>query len=373
MSRFIGELHNFVSPEGVVFRDVPCRRCGNNLRDARLDSRCPKCKAPIRVSVCGDYLCFASPRWLASITQGILLILGGMLASSVLGIVGMLFFAEAPILRQFLLWCAWVCGLWGAWLMTEPDPRDLHSGLGRHPRNYVRAVIIASMTAGTLLLLASDPHSLLLGDPIFRAILMACCGVLITLGDVAKLHYIQYLATRLPDESLTWHLQALKWALGIGYALMIAVSVTAALLLAGTGMPGHHNIGQVPNALTFSALTACGILPLTVAFIALTVAMLDVLLRSARAIRSQIPVSLDMWRGGHGDQPTTQAVATPPLDPVTAMLNPKEIIDPGPVFPLAAAWNKPADETPVVPLKVAHLANQPIIPPDSSPDPPPAT
>ena len=55
---------------GVLRADVPCRKCGYNLRGLRRDGQCPECGAPVSVSTRPDLLCFAEPGYVRKLARG---------------------------------------------------------------------------------------------------------------------------------------------------------------------------------------------------------------------------------------------------------------------------------------------------------------
>ena len=50
--------------------DLPCFKCGYNLRSLALDATCPECASPIQDTIRFGWLQFADPAWLRRIRQG---------------------------------------------------------------------------------------------------------------------------------------------------------------------------------------------------------------------------------------------------------------------------------------------------------------
>jgi hypothetical protein len=46
---------------GNVDADIPCRKCGYNLRGLAVDGRCPECATPVGVSINGELLRYSDP------------------------------------------------------------------------------------------------------------------------------------------------------------------------------------------------------------------------------------------------------------------------------------------------------------------------
>ena len=57
--------------------NVPCRRCGYNLRSLSLARNCPECSLPIELSMKGDLLQAANPDWLRWLIVGAWIIFVG--------------------------------------------------------------------------------------------------------------------------------------------------------------------------------------------------------------------------------------------------------------------------------------------------------
>src|SRR3954452_13588827 len=111
-----------VDPAGNVISDVPCRRCSYNLRGLNYAGRCPECGTPVGQSVYGNLLRFSDPLWVDKLARGVNLILWGIVASIVGGIVGSVMRAVDPMFGQLVIFIGSLVGLAGAWLLTEPDP-----------------------------------------------------------------------------------------------------------------------------------------------------------------------------------------------------------------------------------------------------------
>src|SRR5207244_8750412 len=60
-------------PDDVVAVDLPCIRCGYNLRTLMVKARCPECHTPVRDSFDPDRLIFAERRWLVWTRHGLTL------------------------------------------------------------------------------------------------------------------------------------------------------------------------------------------------------------------------------------------------------------------------------------------------------------
>ncbi len=365
MSEFIGDTHDFVDCRGKVIRPAPCRNCAHNLMGLNQSGRCPKCNAPIAVSVCGDYLRFAHPHWLHDVASGIMLILWGMLITFVLAIVAGFVFARDPAMRQFLAMAGSALGLCGAWMMTRPDPSGIGETKNLNARQLVRAAVIASLVGAVIqfvLTLPGIPRGSL-GE---LAVVAAVCGLATIVGEFAKLQYLQRLAARLPEETLVWRAAGLKWALAITYGVLIAAAAVAAAAVFSLDFSGGPRSSNIGSAFGVAAAMSCLVLPAGIALLVISIMTISLLYRTAQTIRAQIPLAKEAWRrsvqtGQIAIPSGTSISLTPPSAvPVDGLIEDDEPF----VSPLPAAWSGTVAESgPVVPLKVAHLAGESAEPP----------
>lgn len=361
MPEFVGDIHDFVDSQGTVIRPAPCRNCSQNLLGMNQSGRCPKCGAPIAVSVCGDYLRFAHPHWLHDIASGIMLILWGMLIGFVLSAVASFVFAGDPAMRQFLAMAGSTLGLCGAWMMTRPDPSGIGKTRNLNARQVVRAAAIASLGAAVVQFVLTLP-GISLGSLGSLAIIAAVCGLTTIVGEFAKLQYLQQLAARLPDENLVWRAGGMKWALAAAYGVLIAAGVVTAAAAGSLDFSGGPVAGNIGGSLGVAAAVAFLVIPAGIFLLVVTVMIIDLLYRTARAIRAEIPLAKEAWRRsvqtGQIAMPSgTSITLSPPSGAaVDGLIEDEEPF----LSPLAAAWTSTiaAESAPVVPLKVAHLAGE---------------
>lgn len=78
-------------PAGIVEREFPCAGCEYDVRGLPTEGRCPECGEAMEVSLRGDTLHHADPRWL-----GRLIIAGWLIPAGVAGMV-LLMLAESIV------------------------------------------------------------------------------------------------------------------------------------------------------------------------------------------------------------------------------------------------------------------------------------
>lgn len=361
MPEFVGDMHDFVDGQGTVIRPAPCRNCSYKLLGLNQAGRCPRCGAPIAVSVCGNYLRFAHPHWLSEVASGITLMLWGMLIGFGLSAIASFMFASDPAMKQFLAMAGSALSLYGAWMMTRPDPSGIGETRNLNARQVVRAAAIASLGGAVIQFVLTLP-GVSLGSLGELAVVAALCGLATIVGEFAKLQYLQQLASRLPEENLVWRAGGLKWALAITYGLLIAAGLVAAAAAFSLDFSGSPHLGNFGGSIGVAAAIAFLVIPAGIALLVITVMIIDLFYRTSQAIRAQIPLAKDAWRRSVQTGQVTAPPAPPgPSGPVTTAAGPAAAgylqADEPFLPPFAAAWTGAVKEAaPVAPLKVAHLA-----------------
>ncbi len=137
--------------------DVPCIKCGYNLRGLMQGAVCPECGTAIADSFRPDYLRFADSAWLESLRRGaVCAIIGLLLMPVVVMLMGFLFVSSggsegALLLIPITLAAASSLATSGWWMLSKRDPTRARGSdaLG----SYVR-LSSGLFMAGTAALLA---------------------------------------------------------------------------------------------------------------------------------------------------------------------------------------------------------------------------
>jgi len=223
--------------QGMLVADVPCRKCGYNLRGLSENTRCPECGVPVGLSLWGDLLRFADPDWVRRVARGLTIMLWMIPLGILAGLVAAVLSVWSPVFINVVMLAAGIISFYGAWLMTEPDP----SRVGEDANITARKVVRFSLVVGLLsqpvqmvqeLAIASELVLLALGA---LAIAAALIGLV---GEFAKFIYYERLARRIPDDKLASRARFLRWGWTVGLLFMTAVSGAVALLTA----PGNPNL-----------------------------------------------------------------------------------------------------------------------------------
>jgi hypothetical protein len=237
--------------QGVVVGDIACRKCTYNLRGLSLGGRCPECGSAVGLSVQGDLMRYAHPTWVRTLQRGVVFILVGI-AVIVLGVVVSMVMGavNGPMLiAQGVMLIGNLLSVYGAWLLTEPDP----GGIGEERYGTSRKIIRVALAVGlgsTLIQLISEratsPPPVMMG----LVVIAGLAGLVGLVGQFAQLNYISKIATRIPDERITKRARLLMWGVGITYGLLLLLGLAVALgaltgLMGGGGGPLLMGMGCV--------------------------------------------------------------------------------------------------------------------------------
>jgi hypothetical protein len=280
----------------MVEHDAACRRCSYNLRGLSTEGRCPECGSPVGISICGNLLRYSPPDWLKTVSDGLMLILWGVLASIVVAIIAAILFEDEPLVMHGMTILASLVGLIGAWKMTSPDPAGIGEDASVNARKIVRFAVAFGL-AGSLVQMIVISGAFNAGAQVINLL----AGIVGIVGELAKLHYIGLLAARLPDDALVKRANGLKWTIGICYGIIVLLSLLLIVAVAGGGAPG-------------GGAAALGIIMIPVGLVLLVAAIMGLFLlyRMAKAIRTQMLIATQIWRGA------TQKAVQPKQDPYAA-------------------------------------------------------
>jgi hypothetical protein len=234
------------TPGQPLTDDLPCSRCGYNLRGLTLEKLCPECATPIARSAHGNLVQYADPDWVDRLRFGTALMLWNMLIGLVVGGAGVVILAIGlpQVLISLLTLVAGGMGLWAMFLITTPEPANALSEDPMTLRKLVRGCAIINFL-GTVLQEAGKTGGL---GP---AVLVAG-GVMLLVGIVAHFGFFVYLrrfALRIPDDSLAAQTRTVMWGLVIGMVLLALTGIVAVVALGATaGLRGAAPVAGTPTA-----------------------------------------------------------------------------------------------------------------------------
>src|SRR5687767_5429673 len=112
--------------EDIIASDIPCRRCGYNLRGLSEAGLCPECGTAVGLSIKGDLLRYADPQWLRRVQVGLWLMFAGVICSIAMRLTSSwLFFLLPREIAPLVYFGLGLIAVAGVWLVTSPDPAGL--------------------------------------------------------------------------------------------------------------------------------------------------------------------------------------------------------------------------------------------------------
>jgi hypothetical protein len=278
-----------LDPAGNVVTDIPCRKCGYDLRGLSVNGRCPECGAAVGVSVHGNLLRFSDPGWVRGLQKGAWLILVGVLILIVGAIFAALLGAASPQLASVVAPLLSIGGnivmIVGAWRLTEPDP----SGIGEDEYGTSRKIIRVALVVGIFnSILNNIPRAGSIA-PEMRMVLgtlSVIAGLIGLVGQFAQLNYLSKLAMRIPDQQASERARFLMFAIGISYGIILlgGLAMLFTGLAAGPRSPGGGFIGG-----------ACVMALAAIALLVFGVMYLFLLSRLSRAFGEQAQAAEQTW------------------------------------------------------------------------------
>jgi len=255
-----------VDAAGRVAGDVPCRKCSYNLRGQEAGGRCPECGAPVGVALHGPVLRYGDPEWVRKLARGAAFVFWGIIVALVVGFVSVFVsMAAGPLIGPLFYFAGGLVYLYGAWVLTEPDPSG--SGEDRYGtvRKIIRVTLLVSLAQGffsalTQRSIAAPGLAAALG---MGSVAMEFVGVV---GDFATLSYLGRLAERIPDPALASRAQLLFWGYGSTRAVSVVARGASTLLGlfiprgAAAGLPAAGTVGVYMGLGCLSLATLVGML-----------------------------------------------------------------------------------------------------------------
>ena len=199
--------------DGRLDQDLPCLKCGYNLRTLRDDAQCPECGASVHESARLAWLCQHDPPWLRRLARSTIWI-----GTAMIGFILYLSFAlwaslgsrslDGVVVRVVVVVAViggLVAGLIGFWQITSP-PRD-----GDLRGWRVRRVARWAMAAGPAGLLLGVLIGLIGPSQLALSLLVPCGIVFLGVGAWATLTYAAALAAKIPETRLVKQVRLVAW------------------------------------------------------------------------------------------------------------------------------------------------------------------
>ncbi|MEO0587073.1 MAG: hypothetical protein AAF078_05485 [Planctomycetota bacterium] len=224
-----------VDAQGRVNVDLPCMKCGYNLRTLPLDTgRCPECALPVGRSAVGNRLRYCDPDWLRQIGWGLnVFVLSVVLVVSGAGsfaIMGASAEWDAFLVVPATLWaCLIVAACCCVWKITKPDPMTRKDEWRVNPRSLSRVALIFAITLPIAMVIASGLANS------YEDVVATVTGfgrmVTVSVGRVCLFLYVGQLAARAQARRLLWFTR-----LTVAASLIAATANVVYFVLARLGL-----------------------------------------------------------------------------------------------------------------------------------------
>jgi hypothetical protein len=183
--------------------------------------------------------------------------------------------AAGPLLGQIVGLAGGLVYLYGAWLLTEPDPSGTGEDQYGTVRKIIRVTLVIGLAQSVLALLtqrtiAAPPAAVALG------VASVAVGLVGVVGQFATLYYLRRLAERIPDPAHAARAYLLFWGYGVTRAVMVVLGGASTIMglfisrAAATTMPGAGGlIGVFIGLGCLSFAASIGVLVFGIMFLVL--------------------------------------------------------------------------------------------------------
>lgn len=244
---------DLVDEIGNILVDTTCRRCGYNLRGLHQSGRCPECGTAIGLSLLGDLLRYADPRWLDRVYRGCWIMLWGLLitvvASALIGCLASI--VGAPRFVHILGPIGGAVSFMGVWLLTSPDPSAINDERFATSRRIVRFATLVGVGQSVVAMMAQQ-YQPSTGFFLILGVVSAVGALVGGVGEVAKFYYFKSLAERIPNPTLATRARWVAIGYIICYSLlfiggMVILFSGAGTLIAGAAAGAGTKFPLAPN------------------------------------------------------------------------------------------------------------------------------
>lgn len=212
--------------------DVPCIRCGYNLRGLTAVGRCPECGEATEISMRGRNLAAADQSWIRSLVFG-----AALAGASPIMLMGMIFIVprvmnDSRVAIHLSFTAVFAIGGIGLWLVSRREPHGPYFDDPRWTRRTIRAISVAAaplgMVYGVLRLFWRSDWTVL-GLSV-SSLQSWCLTISLPAALIAIMlllpRYLAVLSRRLPSRRLSRHGHLAM----LGLPGVVAVIAVAALL-----------------------------------------------------------------------------------------------------------------------------------------------
>jgi hypothetical protein len=183
----------------TVAGDLPCRKCGYNLKTLPSGAVCPECGTAVGISLAKDWLRYSQESWLQELRRGTRLVIAGIVVSLIYESLAHFFVAGLGSFNTelFLTIPGVLILLTGVWMVSRPDPGVGGGTASETWRAWLRILFWCKGAESAALWVYSSlqvvPNVLTAVGAVVSTVLTA--GVYFCL-----LRYLGFLACRIPGE-----------------------------------------------------------------------------------------------------------------------------------------------------------------------------
>lgn len=219
----------------MLLVDVPCARCGSNLRHFLTTGQCSECGLDVGRSLSLASVRSGDPAQLDRLATGLDAQVWGSILAMAACVAAPLLLDQSLSLQLAAVAMAVVLSSLGAWFMLDAEPADTNHPLPGLHRLFWRVGIPTG--TGALVLLGLGVHAKLF--PMQSSLLTVCIAGCICwfAAESSKLHFIEQLTRLVPNHELLRQARHIRWG-QYGMVLMLGVGLIQAILEASSlGMP----------------------------------------------------------------------------------------------------------------------------------------
>lgn len=217
-----------------VATDLPCARCGYNLRGLWANHNCPECGTRIELSLQGNLLRFADPEWLKKLRLGIALKLWQLLIIAILVGVGILAaFVGMFAVSAFGL-IGSVVGIVATWMITAPEPNIAVEEDPMTLRRMIRVCVVISVFGEQMQQLTTGVRTPFGAGPmpgVVPTIMVTAAGLLGVVAMIGEFIYLRRFARRFPDQRLADNTTVVMWGLSGTLTAALIIGLFSAFVL----------------------------------------------------------------------------------------------------------------------------------------------
>ena len=239
-----GPPRDAAAAERLATEDVPCLRCGYNLRGLKPHGVCPECGVSIDRSLHGNLLTYSAPEYVATLHTGltcillavVTLVVGGL----IVGIAGLLardIWPEAPWIAGTIANVGAAGGLVlsiisviGWWLFSAPDAAIIGHDTGDTPRKVLRVTVVISAIVLAVNTVGEFGMYQYITYDIIARINSLISPLAWIVSFFASLLYIRWLAWRLPSRKIAERAETYLWLLPVLFIVGFCVFMLGPLV-----------------------------------------------------------------------------------------------------------------------------------------------